>query len=422
MEKEISIRPLSGGLATEIFQAAIDAVSAAGGGVIVVHPGSYTIGMVSLKSNVHLRLLPGSVIAASTERDHYSDIVFYGQTKNPYTGHALFFARDASNIAIYGDGEIHGNDRSFWNPRKPEDLSDAAPHFTPKDWRPNAIAFENCQKIRVQGISITNSSVYALWLIDCKRVAVRDVNVEHDFHGPNTDGFHISSCQNVTISGCFFHCGDDCIAVDGDGRNVARNITISDCVFESLTNAVRLYVGLDPWVAEHEFGEVTQVTIANSTIRNAAGGINIVSKMGRISMVMVTNVSSIQRLPGTCVFLQTMNGEIEDVSISGLIAEGNGVCSMMADRPGSISRVSLRDSSFSLHFPEKPWSLGFPETLTDYTCYHHAPWTLHFRRVHGLTLDQIAVRFVDRPEECPPLLHLEATQDVYEHRVTSSLG
>jgi len=422
MEKEISIRPSDGALATAVFQAAIDKVSAAGGGVIVVHPGSYTIGMVTLKSNVHLRLMPGSVISASTDRAHYSDIVFYKQTKNPYTGHALFFAQDVSNVAIYGDGEIHGNDRSFWNPRKPEDLSDAAPHFTPKGWRPNAIAFENCQKIRIQGISIKSSSVYALWLIDCKQVVVREVNVEHDFHGPNTDGFHISSCQNVTISGCFFHCGDDCIAVDGDGRNVARNVTISDCVFESLTNAVRVYVGLDPWVAEHVFGEVTQVTIANSTIRNAAGGINIVAKMGRISMVSVSNISCIQKLPGTCVFLHTMDGEIEDVSISGLIAEGNGVCAMMADRPGSISRVSLRDSSFSLRFQEKPWSLGFPEILTDYTCYHHAPWTLHFRRVHGLTLDQIAVRLVDQPNECPPLLRLEATQDVYEHRLTSSMG
>ena len=53
-------------LSTKAVQRAIDACSAAGGGRVIVPTGSYKIGSIFLKSNVHLYLEQGATLYGST--------------------------------------------------------------------------------------------------------------------------------------------------------------------------------------------------------------------------------------------------------------------------------------------------------------------------------------------------------------------
>ena len=60
------------GNSTKAIQAAIDACTAAGGGVVYVPPGEYTTGAVQLKDNVNLYLEAGATLFLSQNRDDFS--------------------------------------------------------------------------------------------------------------------------------------------------------------------------------------------------------------------------------------------------------------------------------------------------------------------------------------------------------------
>ena len=58
-------------LSTEALQRAIDDCSRAGGGRVVVPTGSYKIGSIILKSDVHLYLEHGATLYGSTDLKDY---------------------------------------------------------------------------------------------------------------------------------------------------------------------------------------------------------------------------------------------------------------------------------------------------------------------------------------------------------------
>ena len=58
---------------TAAIQSAIDAASAAGGGIVTVPPGLYISGSIFLKSNIELYIQSGAVIKASPDIADYNN-------------------------------------------------------------------------------------------------------------------------------------------------------------------------------------------------------------------------------------------------------------------------------------------------------------------------------------------------------------
>ena len=402
------------------IQQAVDACHAVGGGQVLLSAGTYLTGTIVLKSHVTLVLLEGCELLASDSEQDYLRARFYeGIPRYSKEKTALIYARHAVHCGVEGRGTINGRDLLFWDELGDKENRDARVHYKTKPWRPFTIAFDRCQNVHLQNIHIVDSSAYAGWIVECDNVRVQDVTVQHHFHGPNTDGFHFSSCHKVFVSGCLFHAGDDCIAVDGNGPAGSSDVVITNCVFETLTNAVRLYTNLDPvadYDAEIPWGTVQNVSISNCTVRNSAGVINIVANNGCISRVQVSGLTVAQELPGTVLFLLTQNGFINDVDFSHILATGNGAGAFMGDRPGSIDRLSLSHCSFGIHPRQKQWALGLPEEIGMYTIYHQAPWTLHFRHTHGLRLQHIDMQWNGQDSEIsqPPLLVCQHTRRAKE--------
>ena len=71
-------------LSTKFVQQAIDDCSRAGGGRVFVPTGSYKIGSIELRSNVHLHLERGATLYGSTRLEDYrpmkSDYVYHRRT------------------------------------------------------------------------------------------------------------------------------------------------------------------------------------------------------------------------------------------------------------------------------------------------------------------------------------------------------
>jgi polygalacturonase len=93
----------------------------------------------------------------------------------------------------------------------------------------------HCQRVLVQGITLTNSPSFHLVPRECRDVMIDSVQFKAPAKAPNTDGLDPSG-WNYLITNCRFDVGDDCIAIKPSGQGEADHLscedfTISDCTF-----------------------------------------------------------------------------------------------------------------------------------------------------------------------------------------------
>ncbi len=251
------------------INAAIDACTRAGGGVVYCAPGRYLCGTVVLKSNVTLYLEAGAVILGSTDVAQYTPQPGPDPKADAGQGH-LIYARDAVNVSIVGSGTIDGQGRSFWTPSNRAPVADSAQWSDARhlDWKPNArispmLELVNCTNLRLESIELTGASGWTLRPINCDHVFIVGIVIRNPAIGPNTDGIDLTSCQNVVISNCFIDTGDDAICLKsenpyGTGPQLSKNIAITNCIITSSTNGFKIGTATQ--------GGFENITFSNSTI------------------------------------------------------------------------------------------------------------------------------------------------------------
>ena len=242
---------------TAAFKKAIDTCNQAGGGRVVVPPGSFLTGAIHLKSNVNLHVSAGATLTFSPEPLKYMPVVrtrFEGTECMNFS--PLIYAFEQENFAITGNGVLDGSASGehwwAWAKRSGGEAPARASirtliafgergvpvsqrvfglgHYL----RPNFIQPYRCKNVLIEGISIKNSPMWAIHPVLCTNVTIHKVAI--DSHGPNNDGCDPESCTDVLIDDCSFDTGDDCIAIksgrNADGRRVnvpSQNIVIQGC-------------------------------------------------------------------------------------------------------------------------------------------------------------------------------------------------
>lgn len=248
------------GSARQTIQSAIDSISLAGGGKVIVTPGEYHInGNIVLKSDVNLHLEKGATLLFSGNPDDFLPTVFTRWEGTELYGHSpMIYALHANNIAITGEGIIDANAgkvMATWGQKEAKDrdrLRDQGEKLVPLAkriygkgtiLRPSAVEFVGCSRILLQDVTIKNSPFWTIHPVYCDNVTVRGVTI--DSHFPNNDGCDPDATSNVLIENCVFNVGDDAIAIksgrDADGRRVGRpskNIVIRNCLFNSECNGL----------------------------------------------------------------------------------------------------------------------------------------------------------------------------------------
>jgi len=236
---------------TDAFRRAISAAHEAGGGRVVVPPGSFLTGPIHLRSNVNLFVSDGAIINFLPDPNKYMPVVYSrvgGVECMNYS--PLVYAYEQQNIAITGQGILNGqaSDQNWWqwkNTEAPdiktlesqgqERLPVGQRVFgAPRQLRPTMIQPYKCTNVLIEGVTVRNSPMWHINPVLSTNVIVRNVKVVG--HGPNNDGCNPESCRDVLIEGCYFDTGDDCIAVksgrNSDGRRVnvpSENIVIRNC-------------------------------------------------------------------------------------------------------------------------------------------------------------------------------------------------
>ena len=250
---EFGAKPDGKTINTRAIQHAIDAVSQAGGGTVIVPAGVFLTGLIELRSKVTLNLSEGSTLLGSTSMEDYNFDSNSSKHDGPNPRH-LIFAMNADDITISGTGRIDGQGPSFWEP------SDKAPPPDDQPWagvashdlmprkggRPSPmLLFANCRRLTIEDIHIQKSPGWTLHTINCDNVDIHGISITNPVNGPNTDGIDIKGCQNVTISNCSIETGDDAICLKsqnpfGPEPRLVKKVAVTNCHLSTCCNGFKI--------------------------------------------------------------------------------------------------------------------------------------------------------------------------------------
>jgi polygalacturonase len=259
---------------TKIIQSTIDLCSKAGGGTVIVPPGTYMSGALFLKNNVILNLVPGSELRAIPDLNAFP-IKMPGTPSNfnIFFRRAFIFAENVNNIGITGQGIINGQGHANAFKQTTWKVPDRYQN------RPGLIRFVNCKNIRIENVKLINSAFWTLHFMASSDIVVHGISLISRTANFNNDGIDIDGCENVRISDCYINSLDDAISIKGTGNNPTKRIMINNCLLSSHCNAVR--------VGAENFAGFEDIHFSNCHIFNSSNGITFQNidgfKMKRIS-------------------------------------------------------------------------------------------------------------------------------------------
>jgi len=190
---------------------AIEAVAAAGGGVLVFPAGTYVCFSIHLKSHVDLYLERGCTILAADSPKPGETTGYNGGTydaaepNDPWEkyqdyGHnhwhnSLLWAENEHDFGIYGTGLLYGKGLSFGSGGTRGDY----PTYKAEQAGVGnkAIALKNCHNVILRDFSIWKGGHFALLATGVDNMTLDNLLIDTD-----RDGFDIDCCRNVRVTNC----------------------------------------------------------------------------------------------------------------------------------------------------------------------------------------------------------------------------
>lgn len=255
-------------LNTAAIQKAIDACHQAKGGSVICGPGTFLTGTLELKSNVDLHLAAGCCLKGSSSLEDYPPFIaegFHTERSPEKSSISLIRAIHAENFSITGTGTIDGAGLAFYDTSRPDGKLDK-----PDTPRPRIGMFYQCRSLLIQDVKLVDSACWTLWLMQCQEAKIHRIAISGNRRMRNMDGVDVDSCRNVTISDCRFDTEDDCVAVRAmqqlyDAPAVCEDISVTHCVMNSSCQGVRVGCPGD--------GIIRNCTFSNLEIESEANGI-----------------------------------------------------------------------------------------------------------------------------------------------------
>lgn len=286
---------------TAAIQHAIDDCAATGGGTVVLPPGRYLSGSLTLRSHVTFDVEAGATLLASQRPEDYPLVANpWGEGRQEVA--PLLFADRAENVTITGRGTIDGQGEVWWQrlwyntPKHghhqavtPEEKREAA---IGRRGRPQLIRLVHCRDVVISEVNLLNSPEWNVHPLFCDNVRIEGITIKADPNSPNTDGINPESCRNVQILGCRIDNGDDCVTLKSGinelGRKVGKpdeDITIANCVMYHGHGGVT--------IGSEMSGGVRNVVVTNCVFQGTDNGIRIKSQRGRGGVVEGLTVSNL---------------------------------------------------------------------------------------------------------------------------------
>ena len=333
-------------LSTKALQKAIDDCSKAGGGRVIVPTGSYKIGSIELRSNVHLYIELGATLYGSTRLEDYRPMKSdYVSLRTQTTTIQLIYADGVRNVCIDGQGIIDGQGRAFkklsWND---EGIT-----------RPHLLRFIQSEDIAVRNITLKNSGCWMQHYLACDRLRIDGIKV-FNRNNYNNDALDLDGCHEVLVTNMMADSDDDAITLKSTSPRLCEDIRISDCVVSSHCNAVKLGTETN--------GGFRNISISGIVIKPSND-----QKEKFFGQWIGSSAISLEIVDG---------GVMENVSVSGITVEGTE--SPIFIRLGNRGRgYKLREGKGTLS------GNGNEDTISELIPIEHVG------RINGIRLDDIQI-------------------------------
>ncbi len=367
---------------------AIKACNEAGGGRVIIPPGTWITGTIDLLNNVELHLMNGAVLKGSTDIKDFTrgDRIL-----------GVINAFNARNISITGDGEINGNGTPWHDETSPHDAGDfdrkyirqGEAYMKPgfdfsdgpifKDIRPGmCIVLMHCEDVSMVDITIRDTPSWAVRIGDCDDVNVRGVSIHNNLLIPNSDGIHCTHSRNVRISDCDIRAGDDAIIVTGFGDDIGvhggegkdsvdaveyygnnttwtENVTVTNCLLQSRSSGVRVGYGAYP---------IRNCIFSNLVIYDSNRGLGVFARDdASIENIYFDNIIIRNRLHsghwwgnGEPVHVSTIpqfedmdGGDISNIRFSNITADSETGMIVWGSDHNRISDIEFHDIDLHIH-------------------------------------------------------------------------
>ncbi len=221
-------------LATAAIQAAIDSLGRRGGGTVLLGQGDYISGTLDLRSHVRVQIGKGARLVASTNLADYPQRVAKRPTvmdSNMGMNQSLLFAEGCSNIALCGEGAIHG--------RGTKDNFPGLETIGATPGRPFLIRIIDCRQVHIQGLFMQDSPCWMQNYLHCEDLLIEGIRVQNQANF-NNDGCDIDGCRRVIVRNCHINSEDDALCFKGAAESPTEDVLVEDCELYSTTNALKL--------------------------------------------------------------------------------------------------------------------------------------------------------------------------------------
>ena len=286
----------------EAINLAIDACTNAGGGQVLLTPGTYLCGSIRLKDNVDLHLMRGAtILAASPDLMAYDESEAFGGPEYQDGGHTYFhnsliWAEGRSNISITGFGTIDGEGLTKKDPK-----IEGGGFGGTVDTGDKAIALKLCRSVTIRDITIYRGGHFAIILTGCDIGTIDNVTID-----TNRDGIDIDCCKFITISNTKVNSPNDDAIVLKSSYALKRpvlceHILITNCTVSGYEMGTFLDGTYKPAKVGWGNGRIKFGTESNAGFRNIAisncsfmwcSGLALeVVDRGVLENVTVTNIS-----------------------------------------------------------------------------------------------------------------------------------
>ncbi len=227
---------------TAAIQVAINAARDAGGGLVLVPPGTYLCGPLTLYGKINfqiegtLRLFP---------------LAHFGARG---AGAAMISANNAADLVISGHGTIDGQGADWWAAFRSGNIA-----------RPYLVRLSGSSRVLLEDITLKNSPMFHVAFSgNGSNLTALNLTIQSPATSPNTDGIDPSG-QHIYIAHCNISVGDDNIAVKGSSVHCA-DIIVTNCTFgdgHGLSIGGQTNAGVEDMVA------------TNCTFTNTTSGIRV---------------------------------------------------------------------------------------------------------------------------------------------------
>ena len=415
-------------LDTFALQAALDACKA-DGGTVLIPKGDYLTSSLRIYSNTALQLEDGAHLIADTDEAHYG--LPRGAYDGDYTRDAktligieegalgvleqlilstkrgmtdcMIFAEDAENISVTG-GEINGNGEHFFTAIEEG-------RYKPHLFRPQMMVFKRCRGVCVRGTALTNAPYFNIRAIECENARFENLLITTDIRYINTDGINVAACKDVSIIGCRFVTGDDCIAIsNGEFTPLMRDcedVTVSNCIGRTQANLVRVFNGIEADLAvDNGMGgeplldvarkhAVRGVRVSDCTLEEGACAINMIGVFGKIENIEFSGITAKQAKTAIFMVIQK-EGRIRNITIRDSSMHAAGLATIQGTTRDSIAGVRLKNCNFHIAPSARVFGNGLIDPLIHYWLSASAPYNLYVRHASDVSVINTSVHWDEK--------------------------